>query len=686
MTHRHTSNLLIIVATLFGFSNFVQAADINYPGFSGTINTTVTSGFTVRASARDCMRQDGYTLTSNTAVMTNLTDATIVSGSWSNSQVADSVTSASEVLVSKNKNAEFSASCAKFQTDDYGNTSTNVIEYGNVNSDNGNLNYNEGDVVDATQSIYSKIAGYTDSGVGLNLSFIGSYNPVNDISSPIFMRLTNGAQDSFEQDLTLLDAYMTNSFDAGDNYVDVTLGRFVTSWGEGTFVPIGMNGLVTNALDLTKLRAPGSSIRDALVPTEQISFATDIEGWGIDAYYQLSESHITIDPKGSFYGSDVAGEGATELLANGAYRNESGSNEYCSAKSIMLEGRVCNAETAALNVATATRATYNTTEIVRNAFIGADADDWATYTGAAATANNGPPLPALNSMPIDAAGDNALVAFGTNVAIQTLIAAGINPLDADAADQLGALSAEDQATAGATGAQNAGIAHAAAGGTFQTMNITGGLDTSGYVSTAAEAAAVWTEANIPVNNFDQNATVAIKANSQLHNYARNDGQFGLSAHKYFDDIGTGLDLGFYYANYHSKVPYIQFTGKGGMLAGDIVGAFTSQVGSGTAGATGLIGRIMAGGTNFGALSRFCPADTRLDVCNGGTLGDGDLDALLGFGYTAGSSQNGILEGLINGAIGDVGIGAAAALAGAATLGMETADFNQIHNEAKKCIP
>ena len=49
---------------------------------------------------------------------------------------------------------------------------------------------------------------------------------------------------------------------------------------------------------------------------------------------------------------------------------------------------------------------------------------------------------------------------------------------------------------------------------------------------------------------------------------------GFRASTYLDDVGTGVDLGFYYANYHSKVPYIQMMGKTGVLAGDIIGAYT----------------------------------------------------------------------------------------------------------------
>ena len=109
----------------------------------------------------------------------------------------------------------------------------------------------------------------------------------------------------------------------------MTIGRHVTSWGEATFIPIGMNGLVTNALDLTKLRALGSSIRDAL-PTEQITFATQIDDWSIEAYYQFSSEVINIDPKGSFFGSDIA-EKVNKPTWSGAYSMESniGYDTHC---------------------------------------------------------------------------------------------------------------------------------------------------------------------------------------------------------------------------------------------------------------------------------------------------------------------------------------------------------------------
>ena len=95
------------------------------------------------------------------------------------------------------------------QTDGYSNTSTNRIEYGNVNSDNGNLNFKRGDIIDATQKAFVEISGNTDSGVGVDLSFIANYNPVLDITDENFVALTTDARDELESDIQLLDAYIT---------------------------------------------------------------------------------------------------------------------------------------------------------------------------------------------------------------------------------------------------------------------------------------------------------------------------------------------------------------------------------------------------------------------------------------------------------------------------------------------
>ena len=231
-----TTFLIASVIAMFMSSTHLMAADLNIPGFTGTVNTTVTSGFSMRASSRDCMLQDGLSYNVSTGDL-----GTPLLGLLS----IETDLTAAQVLNGGTKNYLFSDSCSKFQTDAYGNTSTNRLEYGSVNSDDGNLNFDSGDIVDATQKIFTEISGTTDTGVGVNLSFIGSYNPVLDLETESFKKLTSEASDELESDISLLDAYITTSFDAGGGmgFVDVTAGNFVTSWGEATFIPVGLNGL-----------------------------------------------------------------------------------------------------------------------------------------------------------------------------------------------------------------------------------------------------------------------------------------------------------------------------------------------------------------------------------------------------------------------------------------------------------
>ena len=253
---KHLVKLLSIIILTITSISVSSAQEVNTESFSGTVNTTLTSGITIRGSERDCEVNFGYNYTS--AVTSDIQE-----NAWGS-------------VYSKNGEG-----CDGYKTDAYGNTSTEMIGLAgsNPNTDDGNLNYNNGDIINATQKVYTEVIGDAN-GLGVNLSLIGSYNPVDDINAPNFKQLKSNALDSQEQDLTLLNAYITTEFDAGDNFIDATIGRSVVSWGEATFIPITANGLVTGALDLTKLRAPGASIKEALLPVEQIVLSTNIDGIG----------------------------------------------------------------------------------------------------------------------------------------------------------------------------------------------------------------------------------------------------------------------------------------------------------------------------------------------------------------------------------------------------------------------
>ncbi|MBW1684522.1 MAG: DUF1302 family protein [Deltaproteobacteria bacterium] len=108
----------------------------------------------------------------------------------------------------------------------------------------------------------------------------------------------------------LLDAYFFAGFDVGERYFDFRVGNQVVNWGESTFTQGGINA--TNTIDVTKIRLPGSDIREALFPAPIVKVGGDIIGaLSLEAYYQFAWRQFEIDPPGTFFSAeDMVGRGA----------------------------------------------------------------------------------------------------------------------------------------------------------------------------------------------------------------------------------------------------------------------------------------------------------------------------------------------------------------------------------------
>ena len=323
--------LLSSLALILSINSFASAEELNLPGFTGTINTTVTHGISVRVE-RDCESVRG-------------------------TKYLDGDTGGAYATATASFDAAFKVDgegCAPYRTDGYGNTGLVTSGPQNLigaNSDGGRTNFDGGDIFDVTQRVYSEVTGETDSGTSINLSVVGTYNPLVDVSgNPEFAPFDSKQQDEIETDLRLLNAYVAKDLNMDHS---VTIGRFVTSWGESTFIPIGMNGLTTNAINLTSLRTPGASIKEALIPTEQITFNGFLsDGWSYEAYYQFNEAHVEIDEEGQFYGSDVAS--GDRLVVSGQYSgNDQSRAAGCSYLISVSGGLGCNATALAYFATTA---------------------------------------------------------------------------------------------------------------------------------------------------------------------------------------------------------------------------------------------------------------------------------------------------------------------------------------------
>lgn len=499
---KKTLSLLTTFIFLAIASSFAIAEEINLPGFTGNINTTVSSGLTIRASKNDCLLNDGfsYDATADYAGQSASTKGLIANaGNGTGSSVTRN-TPYGTLTGLQIGSRQYG--CATRRGDAYGNMSIDNLPLGSITSDDGRNNFRDfGSVVDATQKIYSEIIGTTDSGISVNASLVGTYNPTMDINAPEFKKLSSAGESQYETDTRILNAYVNIPLDDAD----ITAGRFVTSWGESTFIPIGMNGFVTNALDLTKLRGPGASIRDALMPTEQVSLSFYAGDIGVEVYGQFNAEEVIVDPAGTFFGSDLfkgtANDASTIPLA-GAFDFEMQYATGCewlavgsttssdSDYGVVGEGRTCNEAT--ITHTRANHSTYNSGELFIQGFQGADTSDWTTgRTEGGAKAMN--------------------LADGhthTNLLVSTVLP---------------------------------------------------------FHSTLSDLEGVYDR--MKASDYKNNATLTAVANSQKFVYAKDSGQFGVRASG-FADIGNGIDYGIYFANYHSKVPYLRFVGKKGFFSGD----------------------------------------------------------------------------------------------------------------------
>ena len=183
---------------------------------------------------------------------------------------------------------------------------------GDINGNDGNLNYDRGVVSNA-----SKFTTDLDFAVGDYGAFVrasGFIDFENQNGERERTPLSDDAKELVGRDLELLDAYVTGAFDVGGAIVDLRVGKQVLNWGESTFIPNGINAI--NHFDVSRLRLPGSELREALLPVALASVAVaPTDTLSVEGYVQLDWEETEIDPVGSYFSTtDYVGAGAREAV------------------------------------------------------------------------------------------------------------------------------------------------------------------------------------------------------------------------------------------------------------------------------------------------------------------------------------------------------------------------------------
>jgi hypothetical protein len=180
-----------------------------------------------------------------------------------------------------------------------------------VNNDDGDLNYRRGIdsfVMMAEHDLQLDWQNWT--------AFVRGYyflDPINEWSTPPHTPLSSYGKQKVGADAVLLDSYVTGKFDLDSTPVTVRLGRQVINWGESTFIPNGID--VINPIDVARLRAPGSELREALLPVDAWDTSIALtDKLSLDAVWLLEFRPTQIDPDGTYFSTnDSASPGGSKV-------------------------------------------------------------------------------------------------------------------------------------------------------------------------------------------------------------------------------------------------------------------------------------------------------------------------------------------------------------------------------------
>lgn len=195
-----------------------------------------------------------------------------------------------------------------------------------ANFDDGNTNFQSG--------VVSNVGKFTSE---LDLTFknrIGAFTRFSGFKDTKFdnpdrdSRLTNAADRLAGSNLRLLDAYAWGRFRLGNMPGEIRVGEQVISWGESTFIQNSIN--VINPFDVTKLRIPGSELREALVPVGIVSLNLGVtDNISIEGFYQYDYEDTELEPVGTFFSTnDFAADGGNRVQLGSGSVSDRGSLNF----------------------------------------------------------------------------------------------------------------------------------------------------------------------------------------------------------------------------------------------------------------------------------------------------------------------------------------------------------------------
>ncbi len=175
-----------------------------------------------------------------------------------------------------------------------------------INSDDGNLNYDKNKTFSSPLRVTHELGLKQGSyGMFARGTYFHDFAYQNQTVSAASGYGSTG-QDRLGQDVELLDAFVYGSVNSfGGRNLNVRLGNQVVNWGESTFIPNGIN--VINGVDVAKLRNPGADLKEALRPTPMIWASQELtDKISIEGFYAFKWRETRLDPRGTYFSTTDA--------------------------------------------------------------------------------------------------------------------------------------------------------------------------------------------------------------------------------------------------------------------------------------------------------------------------------------------------------------------------------------------
>ena len=186
----------------------------------------------------------------------------------------------------------------------------------NINGDNGNMNFDQYDVVTAAAKFNTKL---DLSWKGFNLFARGVwffdevlYNldetRFDTTLQPRNQAFPADAREQFGSDFVLQDLSLSTLVPIGDRTLSIKVGRTGINWGESTALPLNTINTI-NPPDQRFARTPGFDLAELFQPVGMAVFGIDLTlNLSLEAFYQFEWRPVMIDAPGTFFStSDVFG-------------------------------------------------------------------------------------------------------------------------------------------------------------------------------------------------------------------------------------------------------------------------------------------------------------------------------------------------------------------------------------------